>query len=83
MLSIIKSLIKMIKIYLSPNYAMKVANDYWQSTDVTHRDMSDEEFDFYYEELKKIINPKKDEVILDYGGEMVKLLFVLKKMVII
>jgi len=44
----IRQLLKMIGIYLSPIYATKVANDYWQNTTTTHGDMKEESFDFYF-----------------------------------
>ena len=64
----LKKLIKMIGIYLFSTYARKVANDYWQNTTVTHSKMEEEQFDFYYNELIKLIKPEKNSKILDYGG---------------
>jgi len=68
MLNKIINIIKMIKITFSSNFAMKVANDYWQNTMITHSSMDEKEFDFYYKEIKKIVNPLKEDLILDYGG---------------
>jgi ubiquinone/menaquinone biosynthesis C-methylase UbiE len=64
----IKKLIDMINIVYSPKYAIKVANEYWQNTCITHGTMDEKSFDFYYRELKKIINPDNQDLILDYGG---------------
>jgi len=61
-------LFKIIKITYSSKYAMKVANEHWQKTDITHGSMSEKQFDFYYNELTKLILPNKDSKILDYGG---------------
>jgi len=33
---------------------MKVANDYWQNTTITHSSMNEEDFDFYYREILKL-----------------------------
>jgi len=63
-----QSLYKMIRITFDSRYAMKVANDYWQNTTITHGSMKEEEFDFYYKEIKKILKPTKEDKILDYGG---------------
>lgn len=59
---------KLVRIYYDPKYAENVANKYWQNTTITHGNMSKDSFDFYYKELKKIINPKTTDIILDYGG---------------
>jgi hypothetical protein len=48
-----KNVLKMIKIYLSPSFAEKVANEYWQNSTITHGRMDEDEFDFFYNELKK------------------------------
>jgi cyclopropane fatty-acyl-phospholipid synthase-like methyltransferase len=64
----LKLLIKMALIYLSPTYAMKTSNKYWQNTTKTHGSMDEEQFDFYYSKLKELINPKLTDKILDYGG---------------
>ena len=61
-------LLKLVRISLSSTYAMKVANDYWQNTTLTHTAMGEERFDFYYNQLLKIIKPDKKDRILDYGG---------------
>jgi ubiquinone/menaquinone biosynthesis C-methylase UbiE len=63
-----KNVLKMIKIYLSPSFAEKVANEYWQNTTITHGRMDEDIFDFFYNELKKIIVPSREDLILDYGG---------------
>ena len=64
----LNKLIKMIRVNYSPSYAMKVANEYWQNTDTTHSTMSEEQFDFYYKEIVKLVKPIQDNRILDYGG---------------
>ncbi len=64
----IRTLIKLANLSYSPSFAEKIANEYWQKTTVTHGDMSDAQFDFYYRELKKILNPEINDIILDYGG---------------
>jgi len=64
----LKLLIKMVLIYLSPTYAMKTSNKYWQNTTKTHGSMDERQFDFYYSQLKELINPKLTDKILDYGG---------------
>jgi len=58
----------MLAISLSPKFANKIANEFWQKTIITHGSMREENFDFYYNELLKIINPSKKDKILDYGG---------------
>jgi len=60
--------IKMARITYSSQYAMKVANDYWQNTTITHSSMNKEHFDFYYKEIVKIMKVNRQELILDYGG---------------
>ena len=47
--------IKMARITYSSQYAMKVANDYWQNTTITHSSMNKEHFDFYYNEIVKMM----------------------------
>jgi len=44
----------MIRLTYSSKYAMKVANDYWQNTTITHSSMNEEDFDFYYREILKL-----------------------------
>jgi len=68
MIGKLKTLIKMALVYFSPTYAMKASNKYWQNTTKTHGSMDEKEFDFYYSQLKKIINPKLTDKLLDYGG---------------
>jgi cyclopropane fatty-acyl-phospholipid synthase-like methyltransferase len=68
MLNQLKTVIQMARITYSSKYAMKIANQYWQSTTITHTSMEESEFDFYYQKILKILLPKKNENILDYGG---------------
>ena len=58
----------MIRLSYSSNYSMKVANNYWQSTNITHTSMNEKQFDFYFNEIFKIMNPCKNEYMIDYGG---------------
>lgn len=60
--------LKMVRITYSSRYAMKVANNYWQNTTITHSSMDEKMFDFFYREILKIMKPNKDDYILDYGG---------------
>jgi len=64
----ISRIFKIIGIYCSERYATIVANKFWQNSTTTHGDMSETAFDFYYNELVKLIKPKKKDIILDYGG---------------
>jgi len=64
----ILSIIKMIRITYSSNYSMRVADNYWQNTDITHTSMDESQFDFYYQKIIEIMKPSKNEYILDYGG---------------
>lgn len=52
---------------LSPNYAKRVANEFWKNCNSTHTDMSESMFKYYYEQIKDTISPSKGNSILDYG----------------
>lgn len=60
--------IKMIRINYSSKYSMGVASKYWKNTEVTHTSMDESNFDFFYKEILKIMQPTEKEDILDYGG---------------
>ena len=68
MLRIINDFISFVRINHSPSYAMKVANNFWSNTLVTHGSMDDSQFNFFFNHLKDIIvlNPKL--TYLDFGG---------------
>ena len=68
MVNKVKTLLKMVNITCSSSYAMQVANEYWQNTTVTHTSMNEVEFDDYYQKIFELLNPNKDNTILDYGG---------------
>lgn len=51
----------------SPKYSEHVTSVFWNNATDTHSDMSDNAFNFYYEEISKLISPKKSDEILDYG----------------
>jgi len=71
----LETIIKMIKVRYLSAYAMEVANHYWQHTSKTHGSMDKENFDFYYNGLFEILNPKKDDLILDYAGRSGEIAF--------
>lgn len=52
----------------SSRYVMEVVNNYWQNPTITHSFMDEKMFDFYYQEILKIVKLNKDDYILDYGG---------------
>jgi len=71
----LKNILQAILITISKKYSSKVASKYWKNTTITHgsgvdpsKDMLESSFDFYYEELNKIIKPTSGETLLDYGG---------------
>jgi len=68
MINKFRVLIDMARITYSSKYAMKKANDYWQSTTITHTSMEQKDFERYYFELIKIMLPNRSDKILDYGG---------------
>jgi len=67
MLKQLASLRLMLLETLSPNYAKKVADEFWSNCSLTHSDMSENMFKYYYEQIKSTINPQKNNTILDYG----------------
>ncbi len=64
----IQTIIDIIKITYSPKFAMKRAKEFWSNTTTTHGTMNDDQFNFFYTELAKLIAPSQDESMLDYGG---------------
>lgn len=67
MLKRLKNFKLMLLETLSPNYAKKIANEFWNNCRLTHSDMSEDMFKYYYEQIKNTIGPSKNNSILDYG----------------
>jgi SAM-dependent methyltransferase len=63
-------------IFISPKYAYSNAQQYWEKTEKTHRNMNAVNFENYYQRISQIITPTKNDVILDAGcgsGEITQL----------
>lgn len=72
----VKSIVLMAGVSVSPKIASRVAGDYWAKSDKTHIDTSWNSFEFYYNKIKEILKPTKDDIILDAGcggGELAHL----------
>jgi len=67
MLAKFKTLKMMLLETISPSYSKKVAFNYWNKCSLTHSDMSENIFQYYFEQIKNIILPSKNHSILDYG----------------
>jgi SAM-dependent methyltransferase len=57
----------MIALSASPRYAAGVADRFWQGSQQTHSSMTDEEFAFYYRQIRTVVEPRPDQKIADYG----------------
>lgn len=71
--AIIKYILLMVKVNASPKIASEVAKNYWEKCDKTHGDTSWKAFEFYYHNIIEIMNPVKNDAILDAacgGGEL-------------
>ena len=65
----IKYLTLMAEISISPKIASKVSNNYWTELfRKPHENASWEPFKFHYTNIKKIMKPTKNDVILDAGS---------------
>jgi SAM-dependent methyltransferase len=67
----------MVRVNASPQSASKASRGYWAKCDKTHRDTSWNKFQLYYRNIKEIMNPTKNDSILDAGcggGELTWLL---------
>ncbi len=67
MIKMLKQVRLMAKENRSPEFASKVAKEYWSKCAKTHGDMSSEAFEFYYKNILKIMEPTEDDIILDAG----------------
>ncbi len=73
----VKYIVLMVRVKISPRSASKASKDYWAKCDKTHRDTSWKKFQLYYMNIKEIMNPTKNNSILDAGcggGELTWLL---------
>ena len=64
----LNQIFKIIRVNYSSKYAMKVANEYWKNTTVTHSSMQSKDFNFYFKALENLIAPNHSDNILDFGG---------------
>ncbi len=67
MIKMLKQVRLMAKENRSPEFASKVAKEYWSKCAKTHGDTSSEAFEFYYKNILKIMEPTEDDIILDAG----------------
>jgi 2-polyprenyl-3-methyl-5-hydroxy-6-metoxy-1,4-benzoquinol methylase len=56
-----------VGISLSPRYATHVASSFWRRTDQTHSSMTAEDFDFFYRQIRAVVDPAPAERLVDYG----------------
>jgi cyclopropane fatty-acyl-phospholipid synthase-like methyltransferase len=68
MLSLAKRFIQMVRVYYSPQHAKRVSEAFWSSTTRTHFKMDEKNFDRFFMMVREVVQPQKDEKILDYGG---------------
>lgn len=61
------SIFNAMAITISPSYAERTAKLFWKTSKQTHTEMRQSDFEFYFDNIIKIIQPLKEEVILDYG----------------
>jgi len=73
------TLSKMFLENCSPRYSEYVTSKYWNNTTKTHSDISDNAFNFYYEEIRKFISPENNEDILDYGCGSAEISFLFQR----
>ena len=66
-IKVLKQVGLMTKENRSPEFALKVAKEYWANCAKTHGDTSSEAFEFYYKNILKIMEPTADDIILDAG----------------
>lgn len=63
----VKYIVSMAMVDLSPKIASKVAKNYWAKCDKTHGNTSYDSFKFYYKKIIQVMEPTKNDVILDAG----------------
>jgi cyclopropane fatty-acyl-phospholipid synthase-like methyltransferase len=75
----IESIIQMIEIAVSPKFASEVSKNYWTKLfGNLNETVSWEIFQFFYEHIKKVMKPTKNDTILEVGsggGELTYLFY--------